>query len=811
MLKSYLSIAYRNLKKQKVFSLINLFGLTTGLACFLLIALYLFDELTYDAFHQNATSIYRVVETKTSTEGNEKKVVAVASNISEAARKQLPEVAKATRFSMVGRANISNEENEKVFYESFYLADASFFKVFDFPLLYGSKTNALSAPHTVVLTDETAEKLFGQKDAVGKVIHTDRDSVPYKVTAVIHVPKNSHLQFNLLFSESTLYASTDFMEFFNNDWSSNTFVTYLQLKSGQKEATARKLDALVKQHRQEDKNWVSKFYLQPLKDIHFYSEGLEGNMDKLGNITHIYVFGLVAFFVLLIACINYMNLTTARFSSRSKEIAVRKVAGASRKNLIKQFLTEASLMTVIALLLALIIVKMVLPSFNAFTEKKLTLGWYTDYQVWVLVLLSAILVGMLSGIYPAFFQARLKPFLLLKNKIDVGKGTLSVRRALVVFQFSLSIIMIVATLIVFQQMKFVDRKDMGFSKEQLLVVDINSGLVRREAETIKTEFSKIPAVKSVSVSSRVPGEWKVIPKVQAKAPSKTTTGEEVCYMAIDDQFLKTFEVVLQKGRNFSIANSGDSSAILLNEAAADLLQLKEPLEQVIEIPSVAFSGNVSPLDEPFRARVVGIVKDFNFQSLREKVSPMILAHRNNPVHSIDYFTAKVETTNVEETIKRMEAVLEKVDGSHLFEYNFLDKQWDLFYREDQKRQVIFFWVAALTILIACLGLFGLATYAAEQRIKEIGIRKVLGASVQSIVGLLSRDFLKLVIIAALIAFPISWWAMNRWLQDFAYRVSISWWTFVLAGCLALLIAILTISFQAIKAALANPVKNLRTE
>jgi putative ABC transport system permease protein len=811
MLKSYLRIAFRNLKKQKVFSVINLFGLTTGLACFLLIALYLFDELTYDAFHKNASSIYRVVETKTSVEGKEKKVVSVAANISEAAKSQLPEVVDAARFSMIGRSNISNEENVNVFYEPLFLADASFFRVFDFPLLYGSEKNALTAPYTVVLSEEMAEKIFGQKDVVGKVIRTDRDSLPYKVTAVIRVPKNSHLQFSLLFSEASLYASKDFMEFFNNDWSSNTFVTYLQLKGDQKEYTARKLDALVKQHRQGDKSAVSHFYLQRLKDIHFYSEGLEGNMDKPGNITHIYVFGVVALFVLLIACINYMNLTTARFSSRSKEIAVRKVAGATQKNLVKQFLTEASLMTVIALILALITVKFVLPSFNAFTEKKLTLGSQTDYRIWVLVLATTIIVGLLSGIYPAFFQSRLKPYLLLKSKMDAGKGTLSVRRTLVVLQFSLSIIMIVATLIVWQQMKYVDRKDMGFNKEQLLVVDINSGQVRRAAETIRTEFSKIPSVQSVSVSSRVPGEWKVIPKVQAKGLSMTTAGEDVYFMAIDDQFLKTFEVALQKGRNISGATGGDSSAILLNEAAAALLEIKEPSEQVVEIPSVAFSGNASPLDEPFRARVVGIVKDFNFQSLREKVAPMILAYHKNPVHNIDYFTAKVATTNMEETLRRMEAVLEKIDESHLFEYNFLDKQWELFYREDQKRQVIFFSVAALTILIACLGLFGLATYAAEQRIKEIGIRKVLGASVRSIVGLLSRDFLKLVIIAALIAFPISWWAMKRWLEDFAYRVTISWWTFFLAGSLALIIALLTISFQAIKAALVNPVKSLRTE
>ena len=623
------------------------------------------------------------------------------------------------------------------------------------------------------------------------------------------IPNNSHLQFNLLFSEATLYSNARFMQFFNSDWSSNTFVTYMKLKkSGSPQQAASKINSLVKTNRTSDEA-TSSFYLQPLKDIHFYSAGMEGDMGKQGNIMHMYVFGIVGIFVLLIACINYMNLTTARFAGRSKEIAVRKVAGAEQSSLIAQFLSEALLVTLIALALALIVVKMVLPSFNAFTEKELALDTTTDPRIWMGILLITVIAGVLAGLYPALFQSRLRPFLLLKNKITVGKGNLSLRRVLVVFQFALSIIMIVATLIVHQQLKFVSSKDMGFNKEQLLVVDINSGAVRRAAETIKTEYAKLSGVKSVSVTSRVPGEWKVLPKVKIKSQGRP--GEEsMYYIAADEQFLKTFEVSLVKGRNFT-SGVADSTAVLLNESAAKMLGITEPTEQPIEIPSVDFSGNASTLEQPFKARVIGIVKDFNFQSLREKIAPMVVGYQRNPVHNIDYFTARIETKNTAALLKQMEGVLRNVDASHLFEYNFLDKQWDLFYREDEKRQVIFMGVALLTILIACLGLLGLATYAAEQRIKEIGIRKVLGASVTSLVAMLSKDFLQLVLIASVIAFPVAWWAMNSWLQDFAYRVDIQWWVFAIAGLAALLIALATVSFQAVRAALSNPVKSLRTE
>lgn len=810
MIKNYLKISFRNLAKNKVYSFINIFGLTLGLTSFLLIALYIFDELTFDRFHKNADNTYRVIEHKVSPEGKETKVAAVAYNISAQAKTVLPEMIDAARFSMLGRVNVSNNENDKVFYEDFNLADESFFKVFGFTVAEGDAVNALQSPNSVIITEETAEKIFGSKSALGKTISVDRDSLPYKVTAVLKdIPANSHLKFNMVFSESSL-QSQRFKAFINSDWSSNTFVTYIHLRDGVNiEQAAAKINQIAASHRKPDQQGKSDFILQPLTGIHFYSQGIEGDFGN-GNIFYIYVFSVLALFVLVIACINYVNLTTARFANRAKEIAVRKVAGAFQKDLVCQFLSEAFVVTIIALLLALSSVKLILPSFNTFVEKKLSLGTSTDYRIWIGIAAITILVSLLSGTYPAFFQSGLKPYLLLKNKLDPGRKTLSLRKALVIFQFTLSIVMIVSTLVVYQQLRYINTKDLGFRKDQLVVIDINSGSVRRSAETIKDEFAKLSSVKNVSTTSRVPGEWKVIPKIKIRQPGNGTESNDAYIIGADEKFLSTFEVVLLKGRNFT-NSPADSSAVMLNETAANILGIKQPADQQIEIPSAEFSGNTVDLKEPFKARVIGITKDFNFRSLREKVAPMVIAYKNNPVQAIDYFTLRVSANNMDATIKKMEGVIAKIDPNHLFEYNFLDKKWDEFYREDQKRQSIFIAIAFMTILIACLGLFGLATYSSEQRIKEIGIRKVLGASVSSIVSMLSKDFLKLVLIATIIAIPLSWLAMYNWLQDFAYRINISWWVFAVGGLMALLIALITVSFQSIKAAIANPVKSLRTE
>jgi putative ABC transport system permease protein len=476
-----------------------------------------------------------------------------------------------------------------------------------------------------------------------------------------------------------------------------------------------------------------------------------------------------------------------------------------------QFLSEAMLITLIALILALGLVKLVLPLFNDFSGKNLHLDFTTDYRIWIGIVCIAILAALCSGVYPAFIQSGFKPFTLLKNKINFGKGSLSIRRSLVIFQFALSVIMIVATMVVYLQLQYVNTKDMGFSKDQLVVMDINSGAVRRAAETFKTEYAKLPGVTSVCGTSRVPGEWKVIPKVTVKQQGSKIDEKEMYFICADENFFTTFEIKLAQGRNFSKQSKADSSVVIINETAARLLGITSANEQLVSIPTYSYGGDMEQLDQPFTARIIAIVRDFNFRSLHETVSPLIIAYEKNPVDVLDYYAAKISPLDVGETLKRMEDIMHTIDRGHVFEYHFLDKQWDLFYIEDQKRQTIFLAVAIMTIVIACLGLFGLATFAAEQRIKEIGIRKVLGASVPAVVTLLSMDFIKLVSIAALIALPVSWWAMNNWLKNFAFRIDIGWWVFAVAGLLALIIALITVSFQAIKAAIANPVKSLRTE
>ena len=789
--------------KNKVFSFINIFGLTIGLTSFLLIALYIFDELTFDRFHKKADNIYRIIEHKTTAEGKETKLGAVAYQLAERVGVDFPEIKNVARLASLGRANVSDVKSVHVFYEDFWVANPGFLTTFDFQLLQGNRNTALTAPHSVIVTEETAEKLFGTTDVIGKAMKVDRDSVPCVITAVLkNFPPNSHLSFNLCFSEASM-ANTNFQTYITTDWSSNIFSTYLLLdKKTAPRQIHTKINQLVAANQKKDVIGKRSFTLQPLKDVHFYSDGIEGSAGVYGNITYIYVFSIIGCFVLLIACINYINLTTARFSNRAKEIGVRKVAGALRKNLVAQFLSEAFIIVIIALVLALLLVKIALPWFNSFTGKQLTLAFETDYRIWAGIVAIIIAAGLLSGIYPALFQSRLKPFLLLKSKINIGKGNLSLRRSLVIFQFALSIIMIVATMIIYKQMEYVKTKDLGFNRDQLMVVDINSGKARSDAQTIKNEFTKLAYVKDVSLSSRVPGEWKDLVKLKVKNENiQTAEGNDMYFLGADDNFLKTYQMELISGRNFTSGSLADTFSVLINEAAAKELGIKEAAGQMIEIP----------LNEPWRVKVIGIVRDFNFQSLRQTVSPLVMGFEKNPIQLIDYFTAKVSPGNISETLKRMEAIIHRIDPNHLFEHHFLDKQWELFYREDQIRQTIFLIGAILSILIACLGLFGLATYAAEQRVKEIGIRKVLGASVANIVSMLSKDFLKLVIISALLAFPVAWWAMNNWLQDFAYHITISWWVFVIAGSLALLIALITISFQAIKAAIANPVKSLRTE
>ncbi len=820
MLKNYFNIAWRTLLHNKLYSVINIAGLTFGISCFILIGLYLFDELTFDRHHSNADRIYRVVEHK-NVKGEETTIAAAGYKLATESKKSISEIENTTRFARNGRANLVDPQNPVYYQETVSIADENFLSIFDFPLLSGNRKTALKEPNSIIINEDLAKRLFGNTNVMGKTLEFSFLDVPLKITGVLkNHPSNSSFDFNSLLSDATFAQTEGYKEMMAGDWVSGNFTVYTQLKAGSNPAeVSGKLTKLLLSNFKPDQGTKISYSLQALPDIHLYSENIvdgarNSNVEAIsqGSMQYIRIFAIVALFVLLIGCINYMNLTTARSSNRLKEIGVRKSIGAFRSHLVKQFLLESLLVTSISFALSIGLVNLILPAFSQFVNKKLSLGFASDYRIWLIAISVSIIVGLLAGSYPALVLSRFKTALLLKGLKIQDRTSLSLRKGLVVFQFAISTVILISTIVLFMQVRFLNNTNLGFNKDLLVVVDVNSGKTRDEFDVIKTEMSKIPAVKNVSVSSRVPGEWKSIRMVKLKTIGNSEELKVSYLIGADKDFLKTFEINLLKGRNFSSPN--DSANIIINETAAKMLGIVEPSGQIVEMPMMSRGGEFTPLNReniPFTTRVIGIVKDFHFQSLREKIAPLVLAYNQNPIHGIDYYTARIDSRGIQATLEKLKAVMLSVNKEDPFEYHFLDEQLALFYKEDQRRQTLLIWVALSTIFIACLGLFGLATYSAEQRIKEIGVRKVLGASVLNLATLLSGDFLKLVMIAILVAFPVAWWATNKWLQEFAYRIDLSWWVFVLAGIIALMIALVTVSFQSIRAAAANPVKALRSE
>ena len=814
MLRNYHKIAWRNLIKYKSYSAINVFGLSVGIACFLLLSLYIYDEFSFDSFHTKANDIYRVVVSKTSAQGVSSDVAATGYQVGKQSQQEIAAVDKVVQLVNMGRSTVTPENDEtNAYYEDLCFANQAFLDAFDFELINGDRSKALTEPNTVILTREMAMKLFGTTAVLDELILQDRDSVPYKITAVLKdFPSNSHLNFSILYSDQSIRGE-NLLKFLESDWQSNAFSTYLVLNEGSNPTyVAEELNTLLQQNVKADESAKSELWLQPLKEIHFNSAGMDQSLGKAGHKGNVLIILVVALFVLVIACINYINLTTARFATRTKEIGMRKVSGARRANLITQLLTESMLITLISFVGAIILVQLSLPYFNNFTEKDLAFNFQIDSVIWIGVIVSVLMVALLSGLYPALFQSKLDPVSLFRPASSAGNGSMSMRQGLVIFQFCLSIFMIASTIVMFRQMDFMSKKSLGFNQEQLIVVDINSGLVRNSAQAIKNQFAQLPEVTSVALSSRVPGEWKQIPKVNIRtAGADQSMSEDMYFMGIDEDFLATFEMDLIDGISFPASDIGDSTTIILNETAAKMLDIKNAENQVMHIPSVDFYGNVREFDEPIQSRVMGIVKDFNFKSLHEPVAPMVLAPYNNPVHRIDYFIARFTPGNTDRMLESMENVIHSVDEAHLFEFNFLDQKWEQFYRDDRRQQSIFIAISCLTIVIACLGLFGLTAFMTQQRIKEIGIRKVLGASASSITMLMSQKFIALIGIALLIATPLAWFFLDSWLENYAYRIDVSWWVFPLAGIGALSVALFTISFQTLRAAMLNPVTTLRTE
>jgi putative ABC transport system permease protein len=655
-----------------------------------------------------------------------------------------------------------------------------------------------------------AIRIFGTIEAVGKTIHAGRIDQPFTVTGVLKdLPSNTHLDFKMLYSMESFASNDWYKELQASDWSSNNFPTYYKLKPGVDAVeVGRKLTSIVKSKRAEDKG-PFQLWLQPVPDIHFNSAEIKSGYNaRPGNIYYVYIFVAVGLFVLVIACVNYVNLSTAFSITRGKEVGVKKIAGARRSQLVVQFITESTCIALAAVVIAMFFVNVLLPSFNEFTGKTIEIGLLYAMPSLLILFIFALVIGVLSGSYPAFYISRLKPVTALKGLSKSSQGAAWVRKGLVVFQFTLSIALIIASLTAYRQIQFIQSTNLGFNQEQLVVLDINSGKVRQGAETIKTELSRIPAAKSVSITSRVPGEWKNLVRVNVTTAEKPENSE-MFFIGADEDFLTTFEIDLLKGRNFR-AEKSDSTAVLINEAAASLLGIKAPGDHVT-IPSINYVGPDEPLQNPFQVKVIGIVKDFHFQSLYQKIAPLMIAYRSNPVQSIDYFTVRLLPGDLEPTLKTMEKVIKQIDPDHPLEYNFLDERLADFYREDKRRGELFGMAAFVSIGIACLGLFSLASFNTEQRTKEIGIRKTLGASVAQITVLLSRDYVKLVAIGFLIAVPISLWALNEWLSSFAYRVEIGVLILSVAGILSVAIALLTVGLKSIKAAMSNPVNSLRNE
>jgi len=798
MIKNYIKIAWRNLLKNKAYTAINIGGLAIGMACFLLIALYIQNELSYDRYHAKGDNIYRVIhhrnaeDTETWVWGN--------APIGPALKSDFPEIVEKVQFS--GRSDILLTYEKNSFQESecFYV-DASVFDVFSWPLIYGDPKTALEGPYSMVLTERTAKKYFGDQNPVGKTIDgiggRASDGV-YTVTGVMaDVPSNSHFNFDVLMSMSSFFQSRP--EIFEW-WGYVDFYTYLLVSDNfDVQAFQAKTPAFLEKHLgTSDSEEYYDFYLESLNDSYLYSTSVR-QPGTTGSLSNLYIFGCIGLFLLVIACINFMNLSTARSLERAKEVGVRKVIGAHRKGLIYQFLGESFILVVLGSLLGLVLAFIALPWMTNFTGKVFHIADILNAPTLLLYMGMVLLTGLLAGCYPALVLSGFKPISVLKGSFKTSTSGTQVRKGLVVFQFSLSIALIAGTVVVYNQLQFMMDKDLGFDIERQLILDFNwDGQILDNLDEFRNTFMEHPDVASISVSRTVPSTHFPAAGTTIETPSGAMEYFEPYVFEVDDAFVPHFNIKTIAGRTYSKDFPTDTiSSLVVNAAAAKNFGYANP-------------GDI--VGKKFQqwgreGTIIGVVDDFNYISLHNTVAPLTL--RYLPVGR--YFSLKIQSDNLQRTLSEIREMWTQIAPHRPFMYSFLDTAFNEQYQADMKFRKLFILFSLLAIGIACLGLFGLATYSALQRTKEIGIRKVLGAEVSHIVTLLSKDFIKLVVLALCIATPFSWYAMNQWLDAYAYKIPITWWTFALAGSIALIIAIATIGFHAFKSAMANPVKSLRTE
>jgi putative ABC transport system permease protein len=802
MVKNYLKIAWRNLWKHKGYSLLNILGLATGMAACIVIMLFVFYEKSFDTIHTK--NVYRLDEVQKFEGMVAPQNVALSMfPMGPTLKNEFPEVLNYTRIRMMYKVKLRVDDNKFNLNSGFYV-DSTFLQMFDYKLIKGDRSQVLQKPNSVVLSEESAAKIFGKEDALGKtIIVYGGDTTRFTVTGILeNVPKTSHLQFDGLFSFNTIIKPEN-ME----NWGGNWLITYLELSKNANVASMEKrFPDYLKRHMKEGRWKYYQLFLQSLQDVHANSTDITHdyqNYQKFDK-TYTYIFSFVAIIVLLIACINFMNLSTARSAGRAKEIGIRKASGSGRMQLGMQFLGESVMLCVFSLILAIFFVKLLLPYVNELSQRELEFSFFTNPVLLLSLVAGTIFVGIVSGLYPAVYLSSFNAISVLKGTVQNGRKKLSFRNVLVVGQFAGAIFLMIATVLTVRQLNYMQKANVGFDREQVLTIplDIESS---KNYQAIKDELLSKSHITAVTGSRQKLGNnlHQTGVRFHGEGPVRELASSQI---VVDPDYLSLYKISLLAGRNFSKENEADNGkAYIINEMLAKEL-LKDtpgkPLEYLIG-KNFGFGGMDSA------GVIIGVSKNFNFNSLHHKIETLCIL--DNKDWGYSEMSVRISGDKAKEAIAEIESTWKNMVPNENFEYEFLDDHFSELYRADNTVSEIVGILAGLAIFISCLGLFGLASFSVEQRVKEIGVRKVLGASVSEIVNLLSQDFIRLVLVAFIIAAPLAWFAMNKWLEDYAYRIDISLWVFGLAGVVAVGIALLTVSFQSIKAALKNPVKSLRSE
>ena len=809
MIRNYLRSAMRNITRHKFISFINIFGLTVGLACCMLILVYIINELSFDKFNNNASDIYRVTRSFNTADGIDNlHLGAVAPPFGPLLKNEFSDIKKVTRI-LPNRGVTIRYKDKLINEKDSYFADENFFDFFSVKTVAGDPKSALKEPYSVMMTREMAHKYFGNEDPMNKEFRVD-NQYNFKVTGIYEsFPENAQLHPQMLLSFNTLRDSVVYgQKGLETNWGNNSFFTYLLFPKGYNvDHVASQFPAFLDKYvhfpgqpanYRESK--FSKLHFQKLLDIHLYSH-LDDELEQNGDIKRVYIFSAIALFILLIACINYMNLSTARSTLRAKEIGIRKVIGAQQKEIITQFLSESVLITVFSLVLALAITWLIMPLINKFSGLQLSFNSLLQPQIIIAIVILPFVIGIVSGIYPAIFMSSFRPVKVLKGMLKVGSSNISFRKILVVLQFSISIILIIATTIVFQQLRYMQQKSLGFNKDH--IVSIGNYFNPSQFEVFKNAVMKEGAIKDIGRSSRIPSGRLLDDQGISVMQGGTLQAvqADVKYINADYGFIPTYGMKMAAGRNFSKEFGTDTNNYVINVSASKVLGWKTPESAIGK--EISYGG--------VNGKVIGVVNDFHFESLHQNIIPLLMRMPSFANSNYSKLSIKIDGAHVQSAINTLEQTWKKYQPETPFEYTFLDDKFQKLYNSEQQQGTLFTIFAFIAIFIACLGLFGLSAFTITQRVKEIGVRKVLGASIPQIVTELSKDFLKLVLIASVIALPIAWYTMSKWLLDFAFRISIQWWVFVMAGIIAVIIAFVTISFQSIKAATTNPVKSLRSE